>query len=404
MDLRYALLLIGLIIVAVVVLHTLDFARLRRRPRAESNAAGISPPPQQRLEPIAGLDFDPPLAAVTEKRTLAADAKIDVSVTATRDPLAEEIETLEEVATMPLNLDLGLRRPSRHADLGRPALPDEKIDFIMRLPADSTVMRDVALGVYKQHEYEIDKPHRLYGCRADSDLWSELQHDSQRMRYSDLALSIQLVDARGPIDDTELHKFSQVGLKLADALHRRTQFSMPYEEALARAQELQKFCETFDVIAAVHVVAAEGQTFRGRLLEHAARKLDMQWGARCIFHMKNEFSPGCRHLFSLANLSGTGEFPAGQWERFETASVTFFMSVPCAHRPASVFDKMISAAQALAETLGGQLKNQERRPLAKQGIAVIRRQIETIEEQMRARGIVPGSQTALRLFADDTVD
>lgn len=403
MELRYALLLIGLIVIAVVAFHTLDLARLRRRPPSGSSAEEPPSVTPRRLEPVAGIDFDPSLTAVTEKRTLAADAKIDAPSIA-RNELAEELETLEEVATMPLNLDLGLRKSSRHADLGRPALPDEKIDFIMRLPADSTVMRDVALGVYKQHEYELDKPHRLYGCRADSDLWSELQHDSQRMRYSDLALSIQLVDARGPIDDSELNKFSQVGLKLADALHRRTQFSMQYEDALARAQELQNFCDTFDVVAAVHVVASDGQTFKGRLLEHAARKIDMQWGARSIFHLKNEFSPGCRHLFSLANLSGSGEFPAGQWDRFETDGVTFFMNVPCAHRPAAVFDKMIVAAQTLAETLGGVLHDQERRPLAKQGIAVIRHQIEVIEEQMRARNIVPGSQTALRLFADDTVD
>jgi len=403
MALRYALLLIGLIVVAVVVFHTFDLARWRRRGR-DDDAAATTPPPAPRLEPVAGLEFDPSHQAVNKKRGLEFDPAIEVPIAAPRNTLQEELETLEEVATMPLNLDAGLRKSSRHADLGRPALPDEKVDFILRLPAASTVMRDVALGVYKQHEYELDKPHRLYGCRADSDLWSELQHDSQRMRYSDLALSVQLVDSRGPIDDSELHKFSQVGLQLADALHRPTQFSMSFEDALARAKELHQFCEDFDVVAAVHVVKPDGQTFKGKLLEHAARKLGMQWGARSIFHTKNDFSPGCRHLFSLANLAGSGEFPAGQWERFETEGVTFFMSVPCAHRPAAVFDKMLAAAQILAETLGGQLQDQARRPLAQQGMAVIRHQIEVIEEKMRERGIVPGSQTALRLFADDTVD
>jgi len=404
MALRYALLLIGLVVVAVVVFHTFDLARLRRRGRDGVAVPPAAPMPAPRLEPVAGLDFDPSLQDVTEKRGLEVDPDIEVPIASLRNTMQEELETLEEVATMPLNLDAGLRKPARYADLGRPALPDEKIDFILRLPADSTVMRDVALGVYKQHEYDLNKPHRLYGCRADSDMWSELQHDSQRMRYSDLALSIQLVDARGPVDDSELHTFSQVGLALADALHRRTQFSMAFEEALARAKELHQFCDTFDVIAAVHVVAPEGQKFKGQLLDHAARKLGMQWGARSIFHMKNEFSPGCRHLFSLANLSGSGDFPAGQWERFQTAGLTFFMSVPCAHRPAAVFDKMVSAAQVLAETLGGSLQDQARRPLSKEGIAVIRHQIEVIEEKMRADSIVPGSQTALRLFADDTVD
>jgi cell division protein ZipA len=402
MELRYALLLIGLIVVAVVVFQTMDFARLRPRHRGDSSSPD-SPdfPPPRRLEPVAGIDFDPSLDAVTEKRALASDAMVEGPAPVARNALQEELETLEEVATMPLNLDAGLRR-SRGHDLGRPALPDDKIDFILRLPADAAVMRDTALGVYKQHEYEVEKAHRLYGCRADSDLWSELQHDSQRTRYGDLALSVQLVDSRGPINETELHKFSQVGLKIADALQRRTQFSMPYDDALARAKELHQFCETFDVIAAVHVVAKEGETFKGRLLEHAARKSGMQWGARSIFHMKNEFSPGCRHLFSMASVTGSGEFPAGQWDTFKTEGVTFFMSVPCAHRPAMVFDKMIGCAQSLCETLNGQLQDQGRKSLTAEGVGVIRRQVEVIEEQMRARSIVPGSQTALRLFADES--
>lgn len=401
MDLRYALLLIGLIVVAVVVFQTLDLLRLRPRRRgsvAPPDAPQTPAPP--RLEPIAGLDFDPPLQAVAEKRTLTADVDVAMSPPKVRDALREELETLEEVATMPLNLSAGLRH-ARQSDFGRPAGPDEKIDFILRLPASSAVMRDTALGVYKQYEFEMDKPHRLYGCRADSDVWSELQSDSQRTRYGDLALSVQLVDVHGPIGDTELHKFSQLGLKLADELQRRTQFSMPFEEAIARAKEIHQFCETFDVIAAVHVVANDGG-FNGRLLEHAARKLGMQWGAHSIFHMKNEFSPGSRHLFSMASLSGAGEFPAGQWDTFKTQGVTFFVSVPCVHRPAAVFDKMITCAQALAESLNGQVQDQARKSLSPEGIAVIRRQVEAIEEQMRTRGIIPGSQTALRLFADET--
>jgi len=402
MELRYALLLIGLIVVAVVVFQALDIARLRPRRRDSLASSSESPdtPAPPRLEPIAGIDFDPPLETMAEKRSITADVVDVPPPKKPRDPLREELETLEEVATMPLNLDAGLRR-SRQPDLARQAVPDEKVDFILRLPADDAVMRDTALGVYKQYEFEIEKPHRLYGCRADSDLWSELQHDSQRTRYGDLALSVQLVDTRGPISDSELHKFSQVGLKLADELHRRTQFSMPFEDALARARELHQFCETFDVIAAVHVVSKEGP-FKGRLLEHAARKAGMQWGAHSIFHMKNEFSPGSRHLFSMASLTGAGEFPAGQWDTFKTDGVTFFIPVPCVHRPASVFDKMIACAQTLAETLRGELHDQARRPLTSESIAMIRRQVEAIEEQMRERGIVPGSQTALRLFADET--
>jgi hypothetical protein len=53
------------------------------------------------------------------------------------------------------------------------------------------------------------------------------------------------------------------------------------------------------------------------------------------------------------------------------------------------------------------LLDQDRRPLTAQGLAVIRHQIEEIEEKMRAFGVTPGGEAALRLFgtaATDAVD
>src|SRR4051794_18530386 len=100
MALRYALLLIGLIVVAVVVFHTFDLARLRRRGR-DDDVAPAAPSPAPRLEPVAGLDFDPTLTAVTEKRSLAADPAIEIPPrSVARDVMQEELATLEEVATM----------------------------------------------------------------------------------------------------------------------------------------------------------------------------------------------------------------------------------------------------------------------------------------------------------------
>jgi hypothetical protein len=64
----------------------------------------------------------------------------------------------------------------------------------------------------------------------------------------------------------------------------------------------------------------------------------------------------------------------------------------------AVFEKMIATAKGLCERLDGHLLDQERRPLTDQGIDVIRGQIVEIEEKMRAHGIVPGSESALRLF------
>lgn len=401
MDLRLALLLIGIVIVTIVALSALDRARLRHQFRQIAGVIKPRLPTTAGTEALSGLDINPSPPPLDRRRlkpeeaaAVPRPARLDRT-----DPFLEELESLEEVATMPLRLELPAL--GARADPGRPAYPDERIDFILHLSDGEPVARDRALGLFKQNEYHLEKPRKLYGRRHGSELWSELERDPADTRYDDLALAIQMVDRRGPLDESELNTFSQVGLVLADTLQRRTRFSMGFEEVLERAQVLHRFCEAHDVIAGVNVVAEEGGRFTGRAVELAARKLGLKFGPLNIFHMKNDLSPGCRHLFSMANLYAPGEFDPEGWDRFETRGLALFMSVPCAHHPVQVFEKMMATALGLCEALGGRLQDQDGRPLTARGIALIRGQIEAIESAMRDFGVTPGGETALRLFGDN---
>ncbi len=313
--------------------------------------------------------------------------------------MADELRGLEDMARVPLTLGAPPRPDERPS---QPAAPDEMIDFVLTLPGAGPVARDTALGIFKQHEYRLEKPRRLYGRHYEDTQWSDLARDPPRMQYSDVALAIQLVDSRGPIDESELNTFSQVGLKLADALQRPTKLSLTFEKALARARELQVFSEAYDVIAGINILTPEAP-FRGRAIEQAAERAGLKLGARNIFHMKGDMSPGCRHLFSMANLFQPGSFDPQAWDRFETKGLALFMSVPCAHHPAAVFVKMATAAKVVAEALGGELCDQDRKPLDDRGLAIIRRQIEEIETRMTGYGVVPGSRAALRLFRESLI-
>lgn len=402
MDLQIALLLVGLLIIVLVVAVSLyDRAR---RPRAEptGDPVGLSRARGQRVElpPVTvTLDINPAPAAA-ELKTLKPDLPVAGPGEALPpDPITQELEALENAAQVPLNLGTPPRPDERPSE---PAAPDEKIDLVLTLPGDGPVARDTALGVFKQHEYRLEKPRRLYGRHYGDTPWSDLARDPPRMPYSDLALAIQLYDARGPMDESELNTFSQIGLKLADALQRPTRLSLSFEEALKRAKELQAFSEAYDVIAGINVLA-HAAPFRGRAIVQAAERAGLKFGARDIFHMKSDLTPGCRHLFSMANLLKPGSFEPRAWDTFETQGLALFMSVPCAHRPAAVFAKMATAAKIVAEALNGELCDQDRKPLTDKGLAVIRRQIEEIETHMTRYGVVPGSRTALRLFRESLI-
>lgn len=408
MDLQTALALIGIVIVVAVALTTFDKDRVTERFRRVRAGAGRASdaPPVTRREPLIEIDVSPPLPLAADTRLLPTEAAVEDNVIPTAPPgdaIDSRLSDIEAVARMSLNLNPGFDPPgtgpaAAALDSARPIAALETIDFIVVLPGPGPIKRQAALGVFRQNEYLLNRRPQLYGRRYNTEFWSTLEYDSEATRYSDLKLAVPLVDAQGPISDSELNVFVQIGLKLADTLARSPAFSLPFEGALAHARTLQKFIEDYDVIAAVNVAAEDGKTFAGRSVPQAAGRFGLQLGAMDIFHKKADDPLGSRNLFSLSNAYKPGTFDAEHWDDFKTPGLTLFMNVPCVHRPGEVYTQMIEAAVGLCEALAGRLLDQNRRPLTGKGIETIRVQIEGIERAMNVFGIPPGSEAALRLF------
>lgn len=405
MELQIALLLIGLIVIGVVALTAYERVRFSRRRLAPETAAGHKTVPAAASRPAPAtrrLDLNPAPPQGGGERFLRADAPVAAPALKTAEAvLYEQINDFEQTALMPLDLSLGLNDPEV-VDIDPNAaqnMPDERIEFVVTLPGKGPVARNQALGIYKQNEYLLEKPRHLYGLGFRTGLWSNLERDPEHAQYRSLALGIQMVDTKGPICESELNTFTQVALKLADAMQRPTKFSVPFETVLIQAKELDEFCDTNDVLASLNILAIGPTGFSGRMIDEAARLVGLQFGAMNIYHRKNDQALGCQHLFSLANLYKPGEFDPAKLERFRTQGLTLFMNVPCTYQPVRVFDQMVEVARVLCRRLEGRMEDNDHRPLTDQGLLVIRTQIERIVSEMTGKGIVPGSASAMRLFS-----
>lgn len=418
MDLQYALLLIGVLIVGGVALSAYDKLRFDWGRRTNFDIFGLrrrrnadDPPEKSRAaEPVlkpnshfSGLDLNPAApSSESDQKYLRPDAEVGPAAERTADYyLYQELEGLEQVAHMPLNLSLGLTDPIVQVETGAPArrnMPDEKIDFVITLPGKGPVKRNRALGIYKQNEYLLERPRCIYGLGYKTGLWSDLDGDTEYAQYGDIALALQLVDSRGAVGESELNTFVQLSLKLADELQRPTKLSGSIEDALVRAKTLDAFCSANDVLASVDIVANNKNGFSGRAINQVATQLGMEFGKMNIYHMKNDNQLGCRHLFSLANLFAPGEFNPETMNTLKTQGLTLFMSVPCAYRPVQVFEQMMTTAKSMCDMLDGKMQDHEKHVLTEQGLAVIRTQIERIAAEMQSSGIIPGGETAMRLF------
>ncbi|MDH5648590.1 MAG: cell division protein ZipA [Gammaproteobacteria bacterium] len=421
MTLQIALLLVGLVIVAVVVLSSFDKARVNKHfHEAQRGRAKIRRVTKDALALIdrtlrsaSRLDINPGPLQQSKKRFLKSDAFIpERKPKDADDSFYETLESFERVAAQPLDVDTSSatswdnedselisevhtepRRPKK-----RQSMPDPQIDFIIDLPGKKPVSRDKALGIYKQHEYLLEKPRSIYGLKYVEGVWSNLDNDPETSQYSDLFLAIQLIDGKGPISESELNTFGQLGLKLADTLNRPSKLSMTFEQAIEKAKELSDLCDKCDAIANINVTAAEGTEFSGRDIEKSAQSRGMAFGEMNIFHKKNDEAQGCRHMFSMANLYEPGYFSPDEMDTLTARGLTLFMHIPCTHNPVAVFDDMVETARALSEDLGGAMVDQDGKVLTESGIKAIRHQIEDMEDAMEEWGIIPGSETALRLF------
>jgi cell division protein ZipA len=399
MDLQLALALIGIIVVAAVAITAYDKGRLAKSVRRGLSFRAARPLAASRREPM--VPFDASAALDVERKFLkSADGAAPAPVPALEevDTLTQQLGDIEAVANRALNLNPGFDPPGTGPEAARAyerqMEADEAVDFVIHLPGSGPVSRRSALSVYKQNEYQLDFPHQLYGRRNQTNFWSIVQHDSDATQYGDLKLAIQLITASSAIGESELNTFVQVGLKLADSLRRPTKFSVPFEQAIERAQRLRSFYDEHDVIAGVNVVSEPNAPFKGLTIVAAMERVGMQLDDRGIFrkHLKEHAS------YCVTNLQPPGRFNPSEWEMFRTPGLAVYMGVPSVEEPAVVFDSMMATAVEMTTLLGGKLLDQDHRPLTDRGIVAIRAQIQGIDAKMRAFGIAPGSEAARRLF------
>ncbi|KZC15942.1 cell division protein ZipA [Rhodanobacter sp. FW510-R12] len=143
-------------------------------------------------------------------------------------------------------------------------------------------------------------------------------------------------------------------------------------------------------IVTLFVVAREGGRFSGADLVVAAEKAGLEFGDMGIYHRlvdgKRELGP----IFSVANMLKPGNFDLARLDALQTPGVSFFMTLPAPLPALDAWDAMLPTAQRLAELLDGQVLDEERNALGRQGIAHIRDQLRGWDRDHEGKEIIFG--------------
>jgi cell division protein ZipA len=143
-------------------------------------------------------------------------------------------------------------------------------------------------------------------------------------------------------------------------------------------------------IVTLFVVARDGGHFNGPDLVVAAEKAGLEFGDMGIYHRlvdgRRELGP----IFSVANMLKPGNFDLARLDALHTPGVSFFMTLPAPLPALDAWDAMLPTAQRLAELLDGQVLDEERNALGRQGIAHIRDQLRGWDRDHEGKEIIFG--------------
>lgn len=343
---------------------------------------------EERTEPV--LRDEPPLVEEADPEPAPEAPIADEPPSAPEpQPAVAEPPPQETAAPQPA---AAAAQPLRSAASVQDAGLDERVDLIAVLQAEGGFAAP-AVRRLLQAMPGFDKPLNCSGLDSQGE-WLPVAASGDDIQFAQLACALQLADRAGPVSPATLNAFESEMENLAAGLGA----SLDWQGAadpLGYAAELDNFCVAVDVMVGFHIMHGANGPIAGTKLRGLAEAQGMQLRDDGAFHYTDDAG---NTLFKLVSEDQRPFRP----ETLRTVfyrGVSFQLDVPRVSRCTDAFNQMVLLARQLQIGLDGTLVDDNQRRLGDAEIGKIRQQLDLLNERMLERGIVPGSPTALRLFA-----
>lgn len=270
-------------------------------------------------------------------------------------------------------------------------LLDSVVDFIADfVPTEPVPAHKVLVAI--EDAAQLGKSVRWMGL-LEGEGWQAIAPGAAGS-YTQIRAGLQLADRKGPIGESQMLEFIRIARALADDIGANLELPQR-QPALQAAGDLDAFCAEVDVLIGLNIVSRDGTPFPATKIRSLCEAAGMELAEDGMFHYRNEQG---QTLFSLCNL-GQESFSSATIRQMRVNAVTLLFDVPRVAGGIAVFDRVAALARHLADSVDGELVDDNRRPLNEQSLGSIKRQLTDIYNRMQLRGIEPGSGLALRLFA-----
>ncbi|HSH55143.1 MAG TPA: cell division protein ZipA C-terminal FtsZ-binding domain-containing protein, partial [Methylotenera sp.] len=229
--------------------------------------------------------------------------------------------------------------------------------------------------------------------------WHLLKEATPSQLATRVACSMQLADRAGAVSRNALNRF-QLAVETAGLdvnAHVEWQSS---GDAMTAATALDTFCIEVDKTIGFHLTHGENGAFTGTKLRGLAESQGLTLTSDGVFKSFDEASdkPKPQAAFVMFNRDDY-PFSPDMLRTSVVKGVTFQLDIPHVKHCAEAFSQMVQVARQMEIGLNAVLVDDNNKVLGDMQIEKIRQQLKVIHATMLVRGIVPGTDSAHRLFS-----
>ena len=273
-----------------------------------------------------------------------------------------------------------------------PRAVNAEIDTVALVMADALMLPDHFWPTIDQSR-QVSKNILWEGLAGG--LWQPITENSDDdTGFRELRAGLQLASRGGAVDGHTLHAFIDMMAAFAQGIGAVSQRE-DAAAAMQRAQSVDAFCADTDIEIAVNIIGKSGVTFATTKVRGLAESNGMVPLASGEYALRDELG---LVLFTLRNMNAD-EPPGIKMAGAYLTGLCFALDVPRTPHPEKIFERMMALAMRFADTLHGEVVDDNRKLLTANGRKVIAETIAQIAGAMEARNVAAGSSAALRLYS-----
>lgn len=384
------------IIVAVIIGVLLDGIRRMRQAKRHSIKMSLNNRDERRDDPVDTYTCELPgngvrVAKRDDSEASELNSKLHKIIDPYRSKRSEETNSASTVSHTVAADEYDLKQPSDHepqtatdyADrpteaIGYQTYPEPKLELTQ--PEKSEKLSNVELDAspYQHSERPVEPVSESIEQKKPD---TSVEKTAVKERYTPSFTATDHFDVEDDGDVLAPVRAKPVTTSKSASVRK----SQTQEKTTTQAQDTE---ERIHEMLVIHAKSLPDALYEGPALAGVLKKQGLVYGNMNIFHAHEGHDPSAPVIYSVANMVMPGTFDLNKLDDFVTPGITLLLNLPLKNANGlEVFNQMLELSYTVTQTLGGEIKDDQRNTLTRQTAEHYRERIRDFTRKQKLQAL-----------------